>query len=97
MADAFISNLVPVYTSSAEAQQSSWLYTLWILIVHFVLSLHNGWIDPVLSNYRSMYQREARELNQRRAEEERQAAEEAAAPAEAQRDELDDLLFGNEN
>jgi len=60
LTSAIMGRITPTYDSSGDAS-SNRFYTLWVLAVHFVLSLHNGWIDPVLSRYRRMYREEERQ------------------------------------
>jgi len=61
--ESFLESITPRYESSNDASQNR-LYTVWVLFVHFVLSLHNGWIDPVLHRYRTMYREEERQAQQ---------------------------------
>ena len=63
---------MPTYSSSADASSNP-ARIVWVLFVHLVLSLHNGWIDPVLTTYRQMYRHEE---NQARREREMAAAAE---------------------
>ena len=59
ISQSVISSMVPRYTTSDSASRN-WFYIAYVLIIHFILSLHNGWIDPVLRRYRQMYREEDR-------------------------------------
>ena len=50
--------IAPAYTSSADAQRNPF-YVIYVVLIHFLLSIHHGWIDPILSSYRTMYAAEA--------------------------------------
>ena len=55
--DWFIHRITPEFTSSAEVNRS-WLNVTYSLVLHLFLSVHNGWIDPILANYRRVYNAE---------------------------------------
>lgn len=83
-------HLVPRYTRSSDASTNP-LYIVYVILLHFALSIHHGWIDSTLQSYRTMYQNEDREaqrlqeeqvrLEQVRLEQQRQE-EEARQQAE---------------
>jgi len=58
-----IGRILPTYTSSEDASRNP-LVIAWVLLVHFLLSIHHGWIDPLLQTYRSIYMTEQRMAEQ---------------------------------